>query len=296
MIKIHILIPMLFLLISNSIICAHELPDERFMRKFEADLEYKYGFIDICDNKAVLKLSEGYRYLEGNNAKNVLEIVWGMQSSKQMAGLILPPGIGPFSQDAWGFVVSFDESGHIQDTDSITLNKDILISKLRLDQETENKERQDKGHQTIQIVDWEMAPMYHIKSHTLSWALEYDFSNEIQHIVIFNIKKLGRTGILTLNAIIGKNVYESSRNSLIDALSFSEFNKDYKYDDFDKNGDPVSKSTLSDIVTGQEKNELSFRQRLIERILSARRFIILIIFASVYLLIRHLRNKKNNEV
>lgn len=284
----------LILLASFNQLHADEEHDKRFMRKFEASLDYKKGCVPISENRATLWLMDDYRFLEAMDAKKILDGLWGLPYSKKTVGIILPPETGPFSENAWAFIINFDAFGHISDLDANTLDPDAILSKMRQNLINENIKRQNENRQTIEITDWVIKPKYEKSNHRLYWAIRYSFSNEIENEIIYNIKILGRNGVLSLNTQVSEKLIGPLRNHIKNVLLFPEFNPGQKYDDFDAQKETSAVLKMSDLITEENFKEKTIKEKIMEGLASSRKFIILLFFASVYLIIKHFINSKKD--
>lgn len=290
--KILFILSMLLVSI-NSQVYANETHDERFMRKFEASLDYKKGTVPISENRVTLKLMEGFRFLDERDSKKVISGLWGQDIPENSDGAILPPGIGPFSDHNWAYVISFDPIGHICDTIDVTIDSEKLMSKLKQNLVNENLKRQNENRQTMQIVDWEIKPVYDKTIRCLYWAIKYSFSNEIQNEIIYNIKILGRNGVLSIYTQVNEKLGDLPRNNIKDIIRSAKFNPGQEYEAFSENTGSFSKSNLSELITGTGIKEETIKEIIIDIIGSYRRFMILLFFASVYLITKHfIKNRK----
>lgn len=291
----RLLILVLILFSSATQVCADEKHDERFMRKFEASLDYKNGTVSISENRATLRLMDGYRFLDSRDAKKILLGLWGQPSPKNTDGIILAPGIGPFSDDTWAFGLSFDATGHIIDIGDTGIDSEVIMAKLKNNLVNENRKRQNEDLQTIEILDWEIKPIYDKTHRCLYWAIKYSFSNEIQNEIIYNIKMLGRNGVLSISTQVREKLSDQLNNHMKNVIRFAEFNPGQEYDAFDGKKETPSESKLSDLITGAKAKEETLQEKITNGLASYRRFLILIIFASLYLITKHFRSSKSSS-
>ena len=63
--------------------------------------------------------------------------------------------------------------------------------------------RVDAGYEPIELVGWATPPRYDSRTHKLYWAKELKFGDSDENTLNYNIRILGRRGVLVLNAVAG---------------------------------------------------------------------------------------------
>ena len=87
------------------------------VQKLVAGLKWKEGSIPLGKDIAAANLQNGYRYIDGADAKKVLSDLWGNPPHDTM-GMIFPSGAGPLD-DTWAVVIDgFEQEGYVKDTDA----------------------------------------------------------------------------------------------------------------------------------------------------------------------------------
>lgn len=271
---------------------AGEGRDERFIRKFEASLDYLTGRVFIAEDRAYIDVLNGFRFLNIRDAKKVAEGLWGQRSDEGFAGLIFPPEKGPFSEPPLAFFLSYTSSGHVDDVDSDTLNPYNLIKDLKNTFAARNKEKASEGRQTEEIDSWAVVPEYDKKQKSLYWALRCSYSNEIQKVIILNKIYLGRNGFVSIKTIVNEDDFENTDKLLRQNLHAIKFNPGLEYDYFNPLNEKMSDFKLSDLITEGYYAEKSFGEKALSSLASMRRQVILIIAALLFLAFKKLRSKK----
>ena len=68
---------------------------------------------------------------------------------------------------------------------------------------------------------------------TLHWAKEIKFGQDSINTLNYNIRILGRKGVMVLNAIAPSNALDLVQKDINKVLNSVQFNEGYQYDDFD---------------------------------------------------------------
>ncbi len=113
-----------------------------------------------------------------------------------------------------------------------------------------NKEREKEGYEPVQIVGWAASPRYDAAGKKLYWAKELEFGSDPEHTLNYNIRILGRTGVLVLNAIASTKelpVIEQATPELLAAVSF---NPGSRYEDFNESTDKMAAYGIAALVAG----------------------------------------------
>src|SRR5439155_5651891 len=87
-----------------------------------------------------------------------------------------------------------------------------------------NPERAKAGYATVELVGWAEPPRYDSVAHKLYWAKDLKFTDDSAHTLNYNIRVLGRRGVLVLNAVASMNRLESVKRDMAKVIGFVEFN------------------------------------------------------------------------
>lgn len=110
-------------------------------------LEFQSGSILLPKKVARLELAEGYRYLNPDDARTVLERVPGSPppGTKGIQGLVVPPNVAPGRAAGWLALIVYEEEGHIPEDAFSILDAELYESHLKsLAQEESKKLRAKK--------------------------------------------------------------------------------------------------------------------------------------------------------
>lgn len=217
---------------------------------FDATLHYRSGEVTLPNGKAVLHLGSQFRYLPPDDTKRLLEQAWGNPDGSGTQGMIVPAAVSPMQSGGWGVVVEYEDSGHVSDSDAKDINYDDMLADMKKDSKESNEQRVKQGFQPVDIVGWASKPYYDAATNRLHWAKELHFGGEKVNTLNYNIRVLGREGVLILNAVAGMDQLAAIKPDLDAMVAVSEFTPGNRYADFDKSTDHMAKYGLAALVAG----------------------------------------------
>jgi uncharacterized membrane-anchored protein len=226
--------------------------------KIEQSLNYRYGEISIGGGIAKIKVPKGFKYLDPEQSEYVLTELWGNPKSGETMGMLVPVGKGIMDEDIWVFNIMFDEIGYVEDADAEDIDYAELLESMKADMTAENEERLATGYESIQLIDWASRPYYDKDQKILHWAKEYKFGEAETNVLNYNVRILGRKGVLVLNAIadIG-SLSEVNRNIPLITSSI-DFEQGQSYFDFNPDEDEVAAWTIGGLVAGKILSKVGF--------------------------------------
>ena len=226
---------------------------EIMVEDIEKTLKYQTGDIVVGDNLAKLKVPAGFRFLDAPQAKYIIYDVWGnpKNEGENLYGLIVPEKIGVTEAGSWAFVIEYDDMGFVKDDDADKINYDDLMKEMNEGEAEANAERVKMGFSAVHIVGWAQKPYYDKDKKVLHWAKEIAFGGENEHTLNYNIRVLGRKGVLILNAVGGMDKLPEINEKIAAVLSSIEFNEGNKYADFNSSADKVAAWTIGGLVAGK---------------------------------------------
>ena len=221
----------------------------------EKGLNYQTGEISVGDNLAKIKIPAGFRFLDAKQTDYVVYELWGNPKGDgkgaKLLGMIVPEKTGVMGDKSWAFVVEYDEMGFVKDDDADKIDYADLLSDMQKGETDANAERKKLGYSTVHVVGWAQKPYYDKSKKTLHWAKEIAFSGSDEHTLNYNVRILGRKGVLVLNAV-GDMSRLPEINQNIDAMLNSVvFAEGQKYADFNPSVDNVAAWTIGGLVAGK---------------------------------------------
>lgn len=221
------------------------------IRKIVDGLHYQTGTIAIGNNLATLTLPEGFRYLDPKDTTSVLVDLWGNPPQHEPSlGMIIPAGSDILKGDAWAVLITYEEDGHIKDNDAESIDYTKLLKDMQASSDEINAERKKQGYEPVHLIGWAAPPRYDAAGKKLYWAKELEFGADPDHTLNYNLRILGRTGVLNLNAIASMKDLPKIEQATPELLAAVSFNSGNRYADFNESTDRVATYGLAALVAG----------------------------------------------
>lgn len=228
------------------------------MAAFEKQFTYQHGTIKVGDGIATVTIPKGFKYLDSVQALKVLTEIWGNPKTSNMTlGFIMPEENGILS-GGYVFNIQYDAIGYVKDDDAKDVDYDEMLTKLQTETKEENPEREKAGFPPITIIGWAAKPYYDGDKHILHWAKEVKFGTDSVNTLNYNVRVLGRKGVLVLNAIATMNELAAVKTGVPQVLTMVEFTDGNKYTNFDSSIDNVAAWTIGGLVAGKILAKVGF--------------------------------------
>ncbi|HEY4282945.1 MAG TPA: DUF2167 domain-containing protein [Chthoniobacterales bacterium] len=240
-----------------------------------AGLHFQQGNIVLGDGLATLHVPSGCRFLDGADANTVLVKLWGNPPQPNPLGMLMPTTAGPLDEGGWAVVITYESDGYVKDAGAEKINYTELLTQMQSGVESGNAEREKAGYPAMHLVGWARAPRYDRPTHKLYWAKEIKFGQSPENILNYNIRMLGRGGVLVLNAIATMGQLSEIEKATPGILAAVEFNPGHRYADFNPGSDKVATYGLAALVAGGVAAKLGLFKGLWIGILAAKKFIII---------------------
>ena len=224
---------------------------QRAMEALQASLHPQYGQVAIPGAQARLNLGEDYYFLSAADAKRVLNEAWGNSPDAlgSVLGMVLPRG-KTFTDDTWGAVVQYDDTGHIDDKDAASEDYDSVLADLKSGEEESNKAAREAGYAGGVTIGWAQAPTYDQAARTLIWARNIRFDGEPKNTLNYDVRTLGREGTLSLNMVDTMGNLSAVRIAAEKLGKTVEFLPGQTYADFNPDTDKLADFGLAGLVAG----------------------------------------------
>lgn len=213
-------------------------------------MDLQTGIVPI-GTVAEINVPEGYYFLGPRDAKLVLTNIWGNPENATTLGLLFPSTITPFDMGGWALEVSFDEIGYVSDEDAGSYDYDDMLGDMRKAQVENNRWRLDNGYEPLSIVGWAATPHYNKDGRQLYWAKELKFGESEVNTLNYNIRMLGRKGVLIMNFIADIDSLPQVEAAVPDILRIVSFKEGSRYTDFIPGADTVAAVGIGGLIAGK---------------------------------------------
>lgn len=211
----------------------------------------RQGEVQLPNGVATLTVPQQFYYLEPRDAEKVLVDLWGNPRGAGTLGMLVPADITPMDADSWAVTISYEEEGYIADKDAADIDYAELLRTMQKDSKEANRERQAQGYPAVELVGWAAPPHYDKATHKLYWAKELKFGDQAQHTLNYNIRILGRKGVLVLNFIADMAQKQTIENRLNQVLAMTNFNSGHRYEEFNPGIDKVAAYGIGALIAGK---------------------------------------------
>jgi uncharacterized membrane-anchored protein len=213
-------------------------------------LKWQTGTITLKDGLATINLGDDFRFLGNDDARKVLHDVWDNPDDPNILGMIFPKDIGPIDRDNWAVLVSYEDSGYVKDDDAGKINYDDLLKKMQDAAKAADAERVKEGYPTLDIVGWAEPPRYDPATHKLYWAKELKIGGEPEDGLNYDIRILGRRGVLVLSVLGGMSQLQQINDAAPKIIAMVDFQPGNTYAEFDPKIDKVAEYGLATLIAG----------------------------------------------
>ncbi len=159
----------------------------------------------------------------------------------------MPAGASP-REDGWGGVVTYRPTGWISNEDARSVDFAAILEEMQDQARADNFERRDLGYPAIEVVGWAQAPFYDSVSHAMVWARELDFADRRTNSLAYDLRLLGRRGVLSINFVADIDKLPQIRSAADDIAEQVQFAPGERYEDFDPASDEAAGYGLAGLV------------------------------------------------
>jgi uncharacterized membrane-anchored protein len=244
-------------------------------RRLASLLHYQSGDVVLRGGIAKVSLPYNFEYLNPEDTDTVLSKIWGNPSEKDFLGMIVPAGFDPLKEGNWAVILSYADDGYVKDDEASKIDYVDLLKKMKEGTAEANKARAEKGYPPIELVGWAATPRYDAAEHKLYWAKEAKFGGMTEDTLNYNIRILGRSGVLVLNVVAGMRELPEVEKATPTLLAMVDFQPGHRYADFKQGTDKVATYGIAALVAGGIAAKVGLFKGLWVAILALKKFIIL---------------------
>jgi uncharacterized membrane-anchored protein len=241
----------LLLLLAISASAEPEPAEEMTIEAFLSSLTFQEGTIVLGQDLVTLNLPDPFRYLSPEDAEKVLVDGWGNPPGYETLGMIVPVDVDLFSDESWALIISYEEDGYVSDKEAAEINYEALLKEMMESSRANNDARIKEGYAPVELLGWAATPFYDKESHKLHWAKELNFGESEINTLNYNIRILGRKGVLLLNIVADMPQFEAIDAQIPLLLSMTEFNPGNRYADFNPELDKVAAYGIGALIAGK---------------------------------------------
>jgi len=241
--------------------------------------QFSTGDIKLPNKVATLHLGEKYHYLNPQEANKLL-MAWGNPSDDTTQGAIIPAEVDPLSDGGWAVFLSYEDDGHVDDSDAAKIDYDDLLKDMKQGTEKSNAARKEAGYPAMHLIGWAEPPRYDASSKRLYWAKEIKSDRSEMHSLNYDVRVLGREGVLSLEAVGSMDQVAQIKADMRPLVGVAEFNEGYRYAEFNSKTDKLAEYGLGALIAGGVAAKLGLFGKLFAMLLAFKKLIIVGVVAA----------------
>ena len=222
-----------------------------WIEQIESSLNYQEGTIKLPTCNVTIVVPKGYGFLDKEQSQYVLTELWGNPEDNEVLGMMVKRKYGVLDPHSFAFTINYQDIGYVEDGDAKKIDYTDMLKELKTETREGNALRKELGYGAIQLIGWASKPYYDSEKKVLHWAKELKFEDEDINTLNYNLRVLGRHGVLFVNAVANMNdlaIVKPDVNEIIENISFDEGSR---YEDFNSATDNVAAWTLGSLVAGK---------------------------------------------
>lgn len=218
----------------------------------EKSIVYKHGKISLENGNANLDVPQGFKFINAPDSRYILEDLWQNLPDASVLGMIVSDSFRVNSMtNSWVFVVTYDGMGYVKDDDADDINYNDLLKELKESQAQANLQRNKLGYGEMNLVGWASKPYYDKQNKVLHWAKELTIAGDETNTLNYDVRVLGRKGVLSLNAVADMDQLEEVKKNIPAILKMASFEEGHTYSEFNPDVDEVAAWTIGGLVAGK---------------------------------------------
>ena len=244
------------------------------VKQFIESLKFESGTIALPEAKATLKLQSEMRFLRGPDAERVLTQLWGNPPGSEAIGMLLPSASALTDEGGYAVVLTYNDDGYVSDEEASKVDYDAMLKEMQEDTRGANEEREKAGYGTVELVGWADRPRYDATSNKIYWAKRLKFSGSPQDTVNYDVRVLGRSGYLSLNAVAGVDQLEMIKAEMPRVIELTEFDSGARYADYQEGTDKAAAYGIAALVAGGVAAKAGLFGKLFAALIAAKKLLI----------------------
>ena len=225
---------------------------QAYLKRMEAlqqSLHPVTGDVPVSQAKATLHLGSSYYFLPAADAQRVLVEGWGNRPevAQDVLGMVFPVN-KTFLDDTWGAVITYEAMGYVDDKDAQTQDYAKLLSDMQASEPEMNEQLAKEGRPTQHLVGWAQQPNYDPATHSVVWARNIHFDSSTENTLNYDVRLLGRYGVLSLNMVTRMGKLEETRQAATSFARSAEFDRLARYADYQPGVDKKAEIGVAGLV------------------------------------------------
>jgi uncharacterized membrane-anchored protein len=263
--------------------------------EFLASLNFQKGAITLPGGVASLNLPEGFHYLSPEDTEQVLVTAWGNPPGNETLGMLVRSPDDILADESWAVVIAYEEDGYVSDENADSIDYAEMLADMQASSRESNAARVEAGYEEVELVGWAATPRYDKTANKLYWAKELRFGDIPVNTLNYNVRILGRQGVLVLNLVATMPQLQEVETVIPTVLAMTNFNPGHRYSDFDPSVDQVAAYGIGALVAGKLAAKAGLFAKLGVLLLALKKFWIFLLIGIGVFLARFFRRGRSKE-
>lgn len=260
---------------------------------FMGSMKFQQGRVELPGGIATMDVPDAFQYIGPADGKRFLEQGWGNPDGSHQIGMLLPVGVDPFGEAAWAVVIRYQEDGYVSDKDAADIDFEEMLETMQATTADKNQEREAQGYPPVTLIGWAATPHYDSEAKKLYWAKELRFGQDQHHTLNYNVRILGRKGVLVMNAISGITQLSMIQERMEHVISFATFSPGYRYSDYDPGVDKVAAYGVAALIGGKAAAKAGLIAKLGGLLVAFKKYIVIGFFALVGVMTKIFKGRRS---
>ncbi len=219
------------------------------VNNFNASLSPKTGEIELAKAGVTLNMGETHYYLNAKDSQKILVDLWENPENPNVLGMIFERNTDGYSNE-YAVAIYFEATGYVSDEDAATIDYDDLLKDMKKQTKLESKMRIAEGYGGLELIGWGANPKYDAENHNVSWAQLIKFEGYDTNTLNYNMRFLGRKGVLEFNYIADEESLPVLEDVMPTMSEMAAFKPGHQYTDFNPATDKIATYGVAGLVAG----------------------------------------------
>lgn len=215
-----------------------------------SSIKYQQGIFNLGDQLATVKATGNFSWLDSQDGNKLLHDLWNNPSNDNLLGVIVPSDVQITDERLWAVVFTYEEDGHVKDDDAQEIKYDELLKTMKEETDAGNAERTKGGYDAMHLAGWAQTPFYDKVDHKLHWAKDITVGPENLHTLNYNVRMLGRKGVLVMNVVASIDQLPEIKTKINSIMASTNFIYGNRYEDFDESNDKIAEYGIAGLIAG----------------------------------------------
>ena len=214
--------------------------------------DYQQGPVSLLGLGIKMAVPADYYFFGETDSRRMLTEVWGNPpgSADAVRGMILPSSHTPLDE-TWAAVLTYDDDGYVSDEDAKKMDYPELLKTMQESTAEASKERATSGYGTMKLIGWAQPPFYDPVTHKLHWAKEIEFDGKSPHTLNYDVRALGRKGVLKMNFVADMGQLDEIQKVIPTVMAMPEFQQGFRYADYVPSTDKLAAYGIGGLIAGK---------------------------------------------